>query len=185
MENQLINIAQSSQWHSQTKRHHCSEQVRSWLFDKTSLTTKLENNCKEFKVKIKQQLTTNNKVSPLSTYFPYPEKVFVREVTLHCNGIATVFAQTEIPYSTLTEEQQALMNIGDNSLGRLLFQEKSLKRGEIEVASFLEGSTAHQLCDLFSQSCQHPLWARRSLFYIHNKPLLVTELFLPASGIYS
>lgn len=185
MPDQLINITQTSQWRTESRSPLCSEPILSWLTDTTSLTNKLEQRCTKFSVQVRKQITTNNQLSSLSNYFPYPEKVFVREVTLHCDGIATVFAQTEIPYSTLTEQQQKLMELGDNSLGRVLFQEKSLQRGEIELAEFQVGSPLHLLCHSLSQSCQHSLWARRSLFYIHNKPLLVSEVFLPASGIYA
>ena len=95
-----------------------------------------------------------------------------------------VFAQTEIPLSTLTGEQAKLAEIGVQSLGKILFQDSSMKRGKIEVAQFKEKSQLVQLCQPLKQNCTHSLWARRSLFNLHNKPLLVSELFLPASGIY-
>ena len=184
MFNQLLNIASSTHWQDSHFPEHCHEQVLSWLLDETSLTSKLEDKCDKFTVKVKQQATTNSNETALSNFFPYPEKVFVREVLLHCDGIANVFAQTEIPYSTLSDNQEKLADIGSTSLGKILFQDKTLQRANIEITEFLPGSQMHQFSQSLQQTCSHSLWARRSLFYIKNKPLLVSELFLPASGIY-
>jgi chorismate--pyruvate lyase len=185
MFNQLVNIASSVQWHSTALSHRCTKQILAWLLDESSLTKKLQQQCDVFSVTIKQQSHTNTQSSPLSPYFPIPEQVFVREVLLCCDGIETVFAQTEIPYQTLSDTQSKLAEIGTESLGKFLFQEKTLQRGDIEIAEFPIGSAVHELCDTLKQHCDHSLWARRSLFYIENKPLLVSEIFLPASGIYS
>lgn len=184
MFNQLLNIASSTQWQKNNAPKHCAKQILSWLLDETSLTSKLELQCDEFSVKVKQQLSTDNKQSILSTYFPSPEKVLVREVLLYCDGIPVVFAQTEIPYGTLSDTQEKLANIGSESLGKILFQDKTLQRGIIEIAEFAVGSQLHQFSQSLQQPCEHSLWARRSLFYIKSKPLLVSEVFLPASGIY-
>lgn len=173
----------SSHWLSHIPAELNSKKIQSWLYDMKSLTQKLENNCRKFHIKIRQQVTVN----PLNNtryYFNNEAKVLIREVFLYCNDIAVVFAQTEIPFSTLTEEQTCLAEIGEQSLGKHLFQNESMKRGEIEVAKFNKKSDAHQLAMQIGQHCEFPLWARRSLFHLNNKPLLVSELFLPASGIY-
>lgn len=184
MFNQLLNIAVSTQWKNADSVTNCTEEVFSWLADETSLTTKLERQCTEFSVKVKQQLKTNTQESRLSHHFPHPEKILVREVLLYCDGVPSVFAQTEIPYSTLSNAQEKLANLGDASLGKVLFQDKTLQRSDIEIAEFLVGSKIHQFSQSFQQPCDHSLWARRSLFYLENKPLLVSEVFLPGSGIY-
>lgn len=182
--NQLLNIALSTQWQNNTDAIVCDPTVLSWLLDASSLTKKLEMKSQVLTVEVKQQVKTDAKHSPLSAYFQASEKVLVREVLLKCDGIAHVFAQTEIPSQTLSNKHKKLESIGTTSLGKFLFQEASLKRSDIEIAEFLVGSPAHQLCHSLQQTCNHSLWARRSLFYIENKPLLVTEVFLPASGIY-
>jgi len=184
MFNQLLNIASTTHWQENSRTTNCTKQILNWLLDEASLTKKLEEQCKKFSVKVKQQLKTDTNKSTLSQSFPAPEQVLVREVFLYCDGIANVFAQTEIPYSTLSDQQQNLANIGSESLGKFLFQNKTLQRGNIEIAEFIVGSPLHQLCNSLQQPCEHSLWARRSLFYIENKPLLVSEVFLPASGIY-
>ena len=179
----ILPIGALTQWISETKPLHCQQGIAQWLYDHNSLTKKLESQCSKFSVKVKQQV--NVKPSKLlSRYFQKEEKILVREVFLFCDDIAVVFAQTEIPFSTLTEHQTELAQIGDQSLGKFLFQDPSMLRGQIEVTEFKEGSIFHQLADDLKQTASNSLWARRSLFYVNNKPLLVSELFLPASGIY-
>ena len=184
MLNHLVPISLSASWVSQNKAEPCSEKIRSWLYDNNSLTQKLEHLCQEFQVQIRQQITVSPTSPFLSGYFNNDANVLLREVFLYCDDVPVVFAQTEIPLSTLTQEQAKLAEIGSQSLGRILFQEPSMKRGAIEVAQFREEPQLGQLCQSLNQSCAHSLWARRSLFYLNDKPLLVSELFLPASAIY-
>lgn len=184
MSNCILPLGALTDWFSETKPPHCKENIASWLYDHNSLTKKLEARCTHFSVQIKQQIN----VVPsghLSKYFQDEEKVLVREVFLLCDDKPVVFAQTEIPFSTLFEHQAKLAEIGEQSLGKVLFQDPTMLRGQIEVSEFDNDSIFHQLANDLKQPVEHPLWARRSLFYLNNKPLLVSELFLPASGIYS
>jgi len=184
MFNPLLNIATSTQWQESLPTNRCSNKVLSWLLDEASLTKKLEQQCHQFSVQVKQQINTDSEQSQLSPYFTNSENLLVREVILHCDDIATVFAQTEIPHSTLSNTQEKLTNLGSESLGKVLFQDKTLKRGKFEIAEFTIGSPVHDFIASLQQTCDHSLWARRSLFYIGEKPLLVSEVFLPSSGIY-
>ena len=185
MLNQLLNIATSAQWQEKTSASRCSNKVLSWLLDESSLTKKLEQQCNQFSVQVKLQVNTNTQQSPLSPHFTHAKAILVREVLLHCNNRATVFAQTEIPHSTLSNTQEKLINLGSESLGRVLFKDKTLQRGKIEIAEFTVGSPIHDFITSLQQTCKHSLWARRSLFHIGEKPLLVSEVFLPSSGIYN
>ncbi|WP_413700405.1 chorismate--pyruvate lyase family protein [Psychromonas sp. KJ10-10] len=180
----ILPLGALSSWISETKPLHCQPNIANWLYDHNSLTKKLESQCNHFSVKVKQQIS----VKPsdiLSNYFSQEDKVLIREVFLYCDEKPVIFAQTEIPFSTLTAEQSRLAEIGEQSLGKILFQDPSMLRGQIEVTEFHKDSLFHQLADDLQQSTSHSLWARRSLFYLENKPLLVSELFLPASGIYN
>ncbi len=184
MLNHLFPISSSTSWLSEIKPEQCPEKISSWLYDHNSLTQKLEKLCEKFHVQVRQQITISSADPSLSCYFSNEAKVLVREVFLYCDDLPVVFAQTEIPLSTLTQEQAQLAEIGSQSLGKILFQDPSMKRGAIEVAQFAENPQLDLLCHSLNQSCDHSLWARRSLFYLNDKPLLVSELFLPASGIY-
>lgn len=180
----LFPLGSSASWRSQKKAQPCSAKISSWLYDNDSLTKKLERLYQKCHIQLRQQITVSATTPSLSGYFSNDATILVREVFLYCNGVPMVFAQTEIPLSTLTGEQAKLAEIGSQSLGRILFQDSSMKRGTIEVAQFKEKSQLASLCPPLQHSCAHSLWARRSFFYLHDKPLLVSELFLPASGIY-
>lgn len=183
MRNNILPLGALTSWISETKPPHCSENIASWLYDHNSLTKKLESHFDSFSVKIKQQFA----VKPnglLSNYFNDENKILIREVFLYCDNKPVVFAQTEIPFSTLTEQQARLAEIGEQSLGKLLFQDPTMLRGQIEVTEFKKDSLFHDVAIELNQKSESSLWARRSLFYLDNKPLLVSELFLPASGIY-
>jgi len=183
MRNKILPLGALTNWISETEPLSCKPNIASWLFDHNSLTKKLESQFNDFYVEVKQQVNIkpNTQLSPL---FNEETRILVREVFLHCEHKPVVFAQTEIPFSTLTEQQSTLAEIGEQSLGNILFQDPTMLRGQIEVTEFEIGSPFHQLATDLHQPVEHSLWARRSLFYINNKPLLVTELFLPASGIY-
>lgn len=183
MHNNILPVGALTNWSSKTRPLHCTKNIASWLYDHSSLTKKLELKFNSFSVDIKQQINIKPNAL-LSHYFDNENSILVREVFLRCNNQAVVFAQTEIPSSTLTEKQTALAQIGKQALGKILFQDPSMLRGKIEASEFKVGSAIHQFVAEIGQPVTHSLWARRSLFYINNKPLLVSELFLPASGIY-
>lgn len=183
MHNHILPLGALTHWISETKSLCCAQNIASWLYDHNSLTKKLELQFNDFSVKLKQQVN----IAPndqLSSLFNDEQKILVREVFLHCEDKPVVFAQTEIPFSTLSEQQAEIAKIGEQSLGKILFQDPTMLRGQIEVTEFKKGSLFHQLALELHQPVEHSLWARRSLFYLNNKPLLVSELFLPASGIY-
>jgi chorismate--pyruvate lyase len=184
MVNLLFPFSSSTPWLSEIKAQQCPPKISEWLYDQQSLTKKLEGLCQHFHVQVKQQIIVAGE-SSLSHYFSPDRKRLVREVFLYCDDRPFVFAQTEIPISTLTEQQAQLSEIGTQSLGKILFNDPSMKRGQIEVAKFTDKLALALLSPPIQDNYDHPLWARRSLFYLNSKPLLVSELFLPASTIYS
>lgn len=183
MSHNILPLGALTEWFSETKPLHCKGNIARWLYDHNSLTQKLESQSPRFSVQIKQQVNIEPNAL-LSNYFKDEHRVLIREVFLRCAEKTVVFAQTEIPFSTLTAEQAELAEIGEQSLGKFLFQDPTMMRGQIEVTEFHKGSLFHQLADDLKQPAEYSLWARRSLFYLNSKPLLVSELFLPASGIY-
>lgn len=184
MDTTITPLASSALWLADATSSACSKNLLDWLLDQGSLTKKLQALSTNFQVQVRQQVTLSRSKDSLSPYFSGENQVLVREVLLVCDNKAVVFAQTEIPFTTLTEQQAKLADIGTDSLGTLLFQDSSMKRDKIEVAQFPVYSAVHQLCTDLNQEVDFPLWGRRSLFYINNKPLLVSEVFLPALGIY-
>jgi len=68
----------------------------------------------------------------------------------------------------------------------VLFKDKSLQRSDIEVCRIsVQQKLYRNALHLSTQDNKQPvdnIWGRRSIFTIQQKPLLVSEFFLPAIG---
>ena len=82
------------------------------------------------------------------------------------DGEPWLIGRTVVPESTLNGPEQMLQQLGTRPLGRYLFSSSTLSRDFIDPG---------QVGDL---------WGRRSRLRLSGKPLLLTELFLPASPLY-
>ena len=164
--------------------------IAPWLFDVASLTQRLRQVCQgRFQVRVVSQ----QRVRPLrdervALHMRDHEHALVRMVYLLCDGQPWVFARTVIPLRTLSGAQRRLARLGSKPLGEMLFADRSMRRSEVEVARLVPGGKLFGLiatansndgtADLTQQP--PPIWGRRSVFYLQDKPLLVSEIFLPA-----
>jgi chorismate--pyruvate lyase len=149
---------------------------RRWLCDRGSLTQHLiaaSNN--NFRVEVQQQcwaIPSRSEAKVLG--IKYRQVALIREVKLIGNDQPYVIARTVIPAGTLTGKQKQLATLGNRSLGSLLFNEPSMRRGKFQISRLTN--------TLKTEATQKSLWARRSVFYLSKKPLLVSEVFLPVLG---
>ena len=158
--------------------HRLPADVISWLFDVSSLTKRLQQRCPHsFQVELLSQSVrkpTLNESYALS--IPYGKSALIREVILHCGDQAVVYARTVIPLSTLTGAQLSYANLGNRPLGAMLFSDRTMRRGEVEVATLKPNDALYA-----NTRCKNEtIWGRRSVFCVGGKPLLVSEFFLPA-----
>ena len=176
-------VTLSSQWKSPDS---CAldEYLQSWLLDPNSLTARLKTHCHQFRVELLGQQIELCHADEAVADIPVGEKVLVREVLLYCDDKPQVFARSLLPLSSLTGEKQALTNLGTQSLGQVLFNNPSLERKVIEVAAFDLNSSVGKLSQNLQLNFTHTLWARRSIFMLENKPLMVAEVFLPGAFSY-
>lgn len=98
----------------------------------------------------------------------------VRQVLLCCDERPLVYARTVIPVTTVQGAQRRYSNMGNRPLGAMLFADRTMRREEVQVAMLSREHAANQ----YSKS-NEPVWARRSVFRVAGKPLLVSECFLP------
>ena len=151
--------------------------MKSWLFDQSSLTQRLiEASHQQFKVEVlsqKWQLPNRSESTRLG--LGIREQALVREVILYGANKPWVYARSIIPRTTLTGKLRALKKLDNRPLGALLFKEPSMWRSPIEIACFKPGNCV--IPAPYNQCAE--LWGRRSVFFLHNKPLLVSEIFLP------
>ncbi|HSR63738.1 MAG TPA: chorismate lyase [Gammaproteobacteria bacterium] len=103
---------------------------------------------------------------------------FVREINFTCDHVPWVYGRSILPAATISGSERRLAHWGQRSLGSYLFSGKNIRRGRIEVARLNAGSDLHDLVTAYHGETGTGVWARRSIFYIREKPLLVVEVFL-------
>lgn len=107
------------------------------------------------------------------------EKVLIREVCIVSENKIWMFARTLVPKKTLTGKESQLSELKNRSLGSVLFNDPTMQRSPFELAKLLPGSYWHEKMEDYSKLSLGACWARRSLFCLSNKKLLLTEVFLP------
>jgi chorismate--pyruvate lyase len=91
-------------------------------------------------------------------------------------GMPWVYARSIIPISTLTGRLRSLRHLDNQPLGALLFNDPTMRRESVEIACH---TNANAQMPLALREIQSPMWGRRSVFRLDNKPMLVSEIFLP------
>ena len=170
---------QEPSWHSHRRSSilPIPLKLQSWLFDHGSLTKRLiDKSNSQFRVQILSQgWQQPNWSEAIRLGIPFRQRALVREVILSGGGQPWVYARSILPNSTLTGSLRRLKKLDSRPLGALLFKEPNMTRSAIEVACF---QLSHRVIPKQFQK-EHELWGRRSVFYLHKKPLLVSEIFLP------
>jgi len=156
--------------------------VRHWLVDQGSLTQRLINACHgNFYVQIFDEYWAKPFYSEQTTLgINTGELAFIREVHLFCDSQAVVFARTVIPQSTLKGELQKLTRLGERPLGAVLFSNQKIHRGQMQVARIDSQHAVYDAALYDTDIADIPIWGRRSVFNLVDKPLLVSEIFLPS-----
>lgn len=168
--------------------------LRPWLYDTGSLTKRLQNlSHTPIEVSVLRQ-TVGQARADEARLLGCAERTatVIREVILWGNGEPWVFARSLLPLSSLQGPLKRLRKLDNTPLGHLLFTYPSVKRDPIEVACVRPprpaSSASFQSLSSQSKSIRYVparwqgeqvLWGRRSRFMIHQKPLLVSEVFLP------
>lgn len=161
------------------KRGLLPRQLAPWLLDEGSLTARLQALSQgEFEVQLLNQGWGIAKPSELfALKCSSRHKILVREVVLKGKGQPWVFARSLVPYTSLTGRLKALKHLDNKPLGALLFQDPNMHRDAIEVAAV---HRHHDYVDASVAPAEDvELWGRRSVFYLDQNPLLVSEVFLP------
>lgn len=157
--NQWMPLAQSSL--------NASNEWWDWISNPGSLTKRLKEKSKgNFKVELIDEQWLSNLPRDLRVLFgPVEEnhRFWSRKVVLSGSGEPWIQAHTLLPEHSLESPLREVMELNEKPLGEYLFNHPELIRTEMDVTAV--GSDT---------------WARRSLFYLFNKPVLVAEFFLPS-----
>lgn len=121
------------------------------------------------------------RVKVLGQYWQYPllaerallniglrQCAFVREVVIQHDHCSLMFARAVIPRGCVTGPRRQLLYLGEKPLGSFLFNYKGMKRGPFEL-----------IYTSIEQFQKEKVWGRRSIFYLKEKQLLLSEFFLP------
>jgi chorismate--pyruvate lyase len=155
-----------------------------WLSDRGSLTARLiDASENQFLVEVLSQYeSVPNASEAAALKITINTPVFIRQVILCGKGKPWVFARSVLPLSTLTGRLASLRELDSQPLGALLFNDPSMTRAPVEASYSYASALAvpDTVCDgdVF-------LWGRRSVFCLDQKPLLVSEMFLPDFGAYN
>lgn len=163
------------------RRHQLFNQVispslYSWLFDTSSLTARLLTRCdNNFSVRvITQSWQKLNPDDAAAMVLHNVHSALVRQVLLCRGDKPLVYAKTVIPATTIQGAQRRYANMGNRPLGAMLFADRTMRREVVEVSVLPVEHAANRYT-----SFKQPIWGRRSVFRVANKPLLVSEYFLP------
>ncbi|MDH5544786.1 MAG: chorismate lyase [Gammaproteobacteria bacterium] len=154
--------------------------LRRWLYDVGSLTRQLRMYChKDFSVRlISQTWETPLPSEAKALNIPQGHYAFVRQVHLLCGGHARVYARTIIPVPVAMGRLRGLTHLGTRPLGEVLFSNRTMQRGPIEVAKIASCRELNRLAHGAAGDSTGTIWGRRSVFHLYNLPLLVSEIFL-------
>ncbi|MRS16663.1 chorismate lyase [Enterobacteriaceae bacterium RIT691] len=141
--------------------------LRDWLLLEDSMTKRFEQQGKQVTVTlVREGFVGQEEVTEELSLLPAEPHYWLREILLCADGVPWLAGRTVVPESTLSGPELRLQQLGDTPLGRYLFTSSTLSRDFIEIG--------HDAA----------LWGRRSRLRLSGKPLLLTELFLPASPLY-
>ncbi|BBG61005.1 Chorismate--pyruvate lyase [Providencia rustigianii] len=142
--------------------------VLDWLQERGSMTKRFEQHCQKVTVipYLERYITPEMLSADEAERLPESQRYWLREVIMYGDNIPWLIGRTLIPEETLTNDDKKLVDIGRVPLGRYLFSHDSLTRDYIDI-----GTSADR-------------WVRRSLLRLSQKPLLLTEIFLPESPAY-
>ena len=169
--------------------HQAPRKWQTWLGDTGSLTQKIERVIGQKLEVLVLRDCRQNLNSDESCYFHFKiKRCRVREVLLCANGIPLVMAHSIIPTTSSSGSNHEVLRLGRKPLGAVLFAKTrmhSKQKPPREIARLDKQTPLWKKC--FQQYPELPpvSWARRTLYQLHGRPLLVSEVFLPTLLNYS
>ena len=155
---------------------------RPWLTDRGSLTARIAARCPGVRVEVVFQ---GLRRPDRDERFLFAHRgrarahVLVREIFLVCGNTRVVFAHTVLDPRDLSGDFRSVAKLGNRPLGAALFADPRIRRYPLRQRKIARHHELHRRLKSFEPDAPPALWARRSLFRLHNSPILVTEVFLP------
>ena len=134
----------------------------AWLLNPGSLSLAIQQQCRQFSVKVINQYIGQASAAEQDCLNIAENTSLIREVQLLADGEAWVEARTVIPNTTYKYYQTELDLLDDQALGPGFLCKHGFVRGAFEFAQM-----------------QPSIYTRRSIFFVNDFKMLVTEKFLP------
>jgi chorismate--pyruvate lyase len=164
----------------QPRPAYAQRSYHSWLNDRGSLMRRLQAHCPDSSVRaLHQRLDKPCRDEPAFIKSRRRELAVVREVYLYCRETPVVFAHSALKRRNLCGAWRCTSRQGVKPLGAALFANPLVKRTPL----YFEKLAPHH--ELYLRGCRllktlpNHLWARRSVFILRGKPIMVTAIFLP------
>lgn len=162
----------------------CGAVLAPWLRDRGSLTQRIRLRCRQFAVQGVRDGLARIAYDEAALLGVAPRQLaWSREVFLMADGRPVVFAHSALAREQLHGVWSALGTLGNRPLGGYLFAHPLVQRKPLHYRALARAHPLYLRAAAVLQDPPDRLWARRSLFYLEDSPLLVTEVFLP--GILS
>ncbi|MGV8933226.1 MAG: chorismate--pyruvate lyase family protein [Gallionellaceae bacterium] len=157
----------------------CDAALVPWLHDHSSLTKRIQQRCDQFSVSPVRSGLARIAYDESALLSIAPQQLaYSREIFLYADGKPVVFAHSTCAIQHLRGVWAALAGLGNKSLGTMLFTHPLVERRPLHYKALRSHHSLYQSA-MLERTKSPTLWARRSLFYLHGAPLLVTEVFLP------
>ena len=155
--------------------------LRPWLRDQGSLTARIRSHCRELQVRVlAQRLAVPHRDEARLLGLRRGELAWLREVALIADGRAGVYARSVLPRHNLRGGWRLFAAIGNRPLGAALFADPRIRRTPLRVRRLDRRDPRLARAALAGAATGPLLWARRSVFRLRRRALLVCEVFLPA-----
>lgn len=158
----------------------CGPELAPWLRDRGSLTQRIQQRCTNFAVRNLCDGLARIALDESALLGLAPHQLaWSREVFLYADGQPVVFAHSALAAAHLRGVWSEVRTLGSKPLGALLFAHPLVERKPLHYQALPGTHRLYRRAAALQHDLPHRLWARRSLFYLGDAPLLVTEVFLP------
>ncbi len=155
--------------------------LRPWVTDRNSLTARIVEHVSHFNlVRLTQHLARPNPDEFRAIGLQDGVLAMVREVLLRDGDTPLVFAHTAVNPRDLRGAWRGLSRLGGRPLAEMLFHDPNVMRMPMEYRRLNGAHPLSKAVMHHTQLTSLRCWARRSVFLKAGRPLLVTEVFLPA-----
>jgi chorismate--pyruvate lyase len=154
--------------------------LRDWLVSAGSLTRRIKSAHADFRVRRLRQLAARPNRDEVEVLGLRADRLaLVREVVLFGDGRPLVYGHSVVALRHLDGPWRAVVGIGSRPLAEALYSDPAIRRDALAYCRLDVRHALHRRVSADVGTMPATLWARRSLFWRQEAPLMVTEVFLP------